>query len=81
MEITRGLVVRSAAGHDKGDFFVILSLDDKYAFICDGKSRKLEKTKKKKHKHLFVTNTVLPEDSLKTNREIRRALSAFNKNA
>lgn len=77
MQVMRGTVVKSKAGHDKGGFFVILDFDSDYAIICDGKHRPLEKTKKKKFKHLFVTNTVLPEDVLETNRKIRKALSDF----
>lgn len=77
MKIVRGSVVKSKAGHDKGDFFVVLNLDSEYAFICDGKHRPLEKVKKKKFKHLFATNKVLPEDTFETNRKIRKALSTF----
>ena len=72
MKIVKGSVVRSRAGHDKGDFFVVLDLDSEYAIICDGKHRPLEKTKKKKFKHLFATNTVLSEDTFETNRKIRK---------
>lgn len=78
MDIRRGIVVRSAAGHDKGDFFTVLQTDGLYAIICDGKRRSLEKPKKKKLKHLFITNTVLPEGALATNREIRKSLCLFN---
>lgn len=78
MDIRRGIVVKSAAGHDKGGFFTVLESDDVYAVICDGKRRSLEKPKKKKLKHLFVTNTVLPESALATNRGIRKSLSLFN---
>lgn len=78
MDFVRGLVVRSAAGHDKGGFFIVLEVvDEQYAIICDGKRRSLEHPKKKKLKHLFVTNTVLPEGSMQTNREIRSALRRF----
>lgn len=78
MDIQRGMVVRSGAGHDKGGFFTILEIDGLYATICDGKRRSIDKPKKKKLKHLFVTNTVLPESALATNREIRKSLSLFN---
>lgn len=77
MEIVRGLVVRSSAGHDKGGFFAVINTENDYAFISDGKCRLLEKTKKKKFKHLFATNTVLSEDTFETNRKIRKALSTF----
>ena len=78
MDFVKGLVVRSAAGRDKGGFFTVLETDAQYAIICDGKRRSLIHPKKKKTKHLFVTNTVLPEGSMQTNREIRCALKSFN---
>lgn len=77
MEIVKGLVVRSAAGHDKGDFFVVIENQSDYTMICDGKRRLLEKTKKKKLKHLFITKKVLNEEDMKTNRQIRKALREF----
>jgi len=77
MEFIRGLVVRSAAGRDKGGFFAVLEADALSVTICDGKRRSLEHPKRKNVKHLFKTNTMLPEQSLQTNREIRRALAAF----
>ncbi len=77
MEFVRGLVVRSAAGRDKGGFFAVLQADVQGVTICDGKRRRLEHPKKKNAKHLFPTNTRLPEQSLRTNREIRRTLAAY----
>ncbi len=79
MEIVRGLVVRSSAGHDKGGFFAVINTENDYAFISDGKCRLLEKTKKKKFKHLSPTNTILGEENLETNRKIRKALRQFYK--
>ena len=81
MDIVKGLVVRSAAGHDKGEFFVVMNIDNAYAYICDGKNRTMEKTKKKNLKHLFVTNTILHQECLETNRKIRRALREFSEKA
>lgn len=77
MELTRGLVVRSAAGHDKGGFFVILEAGVSVAVICDGKRRSLEHPKKKNSRHLYTTNTRLSETLMQTNRAIRRALAEF----
>ena len=48
MEVKKGAVVISKAGHDKGDFQVIMDFDDTYAYVCDGKYRPLERLKKKK---------------------------------
>ena len=47
MEVKKGAVVISKAGHDKGDFQVIMDFDDTYAYVCDGKYRPLERPKKK----------------------------------
>lgn len=78
MDYVKGLVVKNKAGHEKNQFFVVLDYDDSYAFICDGRHRKLDNAKKKNLKHLFVTNTVLSEEVLLTNRTIREALRPFN---
>ena len=76
MEIQRGSVVYSKAGHDQGKLFLVIRTDGEYAFLADGKVRKLDKPKKKKQKHLQGTNLciTLCEDSL-TDAEIRKALA------
>lgn len=52
-ELQKGDVVRSLAGHDKGGLFVVLdAIDGEHVLIADGKTRTLEKPKKKKRKHL-----------------------------
>ncbi|WP_444658654.1 KOW domain-containing RNA-binding protein [Caproiciproducens sp. R2] len=78
MDFVRGLVVRSAAGHDKDGFFTVLEADAGFALICDGRRRSLDHPKRKKLKHLCPTRTVLAEGSMQTNREIRGALREFN---
>ena len=47
MELKRGLLVKSKAGHDKHGFFVVLSADQEFAVICDGKHRPLQRPKRK----------------------------------
>lgn len=47
-----GQVVKSLAGHDKEEFFIILKLDGEYVYLVDGKVRTLEKPKRKKCKHI-----------------------------
>lgn len=78
MEVKRGQIVKSIAGRDKGSFQVILNLEPPYAIVCDGKRRKLEKPKKKKLIHLSTTKTVLEEEKLLNNRQIKIALRDFN---
>ena len=75
MEFVKGLVVRSAAGRDKGGLFTVVEVDGDYAMICDGRHRRLEHPKRKKWKHLVPSTTILAPASLTTNREIRRALA------
>ena len=77
MEVQRGQVVRSLAGHDKGGFLAVVPVAPPFAFVCDGKRRPLERPKRKKLFHLAPTATVLPEEALRTNRQIRSALRRF----
>lgn len=49
-----GLLARSKQGHDKGELFLVIREEDPYVFLADGKSRTLEKPKKKKKKHVQI---------------------------
>ena len=53
--ISVGDMVLSRMGHDKGSFFIITYIDKEYVTICDGKTRKADKKKKKKIKHIETT--------------------------
>ena len=57
-KIQVGEIVLSKAGHDKGELFLVKEIVGEYALICDGKTRKASKPKKKKIKHLFKTGQV-----------------------
>lgn len=46
-EYKKGHLVISIAGHDKGRFYIINTLQGEYAFLVDGKYKTLEKPKKK----------------------------------
>ena len=61
MEITPGQVVYSKCGRDKGGAFIVISAEDGYVYIADGKTRKLEKPKRKKVKHIQPTKYVFAE--------------------
>lgn len=55
-----GRVAVSDAGRDAGRMFIILSvIDAQYVYIADGDIRKIDHPKKKKLKHLRLTETVL----------------------
>lgn len=79
MAFEKGLVVKAKSGRDKNRFFVVISCDGEYAYIADGKTRRLECPKRKNVKHLFTTNTVIPVDSINTDKLIKAQLSEFNK--
>ncbi|HAL73697.1 MAG TPA: hypothetical protein DCM45_01235 [Clostridiales bacterium] len=51
-EITRGAVVRSMAGHDRGELFIVLQVADGFAWLADGKSRRQGHPKKKRVLHV-----------------------------
>lgn len=68
-----GDIVESLAGHDKGKLHLIVSLDESYAKIVDGKLRKLESPKKKKLKHLkFICKS--DKEKALTDKKIRELL-------
>lgn len=73
MNVEKGLVVKATAGRDINSYFVVVSSDDKFAFIADGKSRKLAKPKRKNVKHLSATSKILCIDEI-TDKQLRRAL-------
>lgn len=82
MDIYPGKVVISTAGRDKDRYFVVLSVEDNFCYISDGKIRKVDMPKKKKIKHLRVTEffleniaNKLTEEQTVTNSMIRRAIA------
>ena len=63
-----GSVVLSTAGHDSGNYFVVVELENtEYVKICDGKTRPLEKPTRKKIKHIKDTFLVVEEIANKLN--------------
>ena len=51
----KGMLVRSKAGHDAGEIFIITGTEDAYVYLADGRLRTLQKPKKKKKKHVQPT--------------------------
>lgn len=77
MEAKIGMIVKSAAGRDQGLFMVITAVQGDFAYVADGKVRKLENPKKKRIKHLKLTNTVVDKNNL-TNKGLRVLLKEYN---
>ncbi len=86
MSIALGQVVHSKVGRDAGREFIILDIiNESYVLIADGDLRRMEKPKRKKLKHLEVTNDIIVTLSEKlnnklkvTNSVIRKALTALH---
>ena len=52
MEADKSSLIVSKAGRDKGQLFYVIDADEQYVYLADGKSRRLEKPKRKKRKHV-----------------------------
>jgi len=77
-------IVISINGRDAGKRFIVIETDAEYSLIADGKSRKYEKPKRKKNKHLkfedkadsIIADKLLTGGKI-TNNEIRRFLASY----
>jgi ribosomal protein L14E/L6E/L27E len=76
MKACKGLVVKANAGRDFGRWFIICDIDNEFAWIADGKTRKLASPKKKNIKHLKCTNTCVDTAEI-TDKKLRVALKQF----
>ena len=78
-ETAAGQVVYCLSGREKGHFMVVLSINNGYAMLSDGRERPIERPKLKNPKHFTLTNAVLSEEEISTNRRIKQQLKRFNK--
>ena len=84
MEDKAGLIVRSVAGRDTGELFIILRVEGDYAYIANGDLRKVDSPKKKKLRHLksegqyseFIKNKLMNTGKV-TNNEVRIAIAEY----
>ena len=84
MEVDKSSLIVSKAGRDKGQLFYVIDTDEQYVYLADGKSRKLEKPKRKKRKHVEQvprTESRIAE-KIRTgekvlNSELRKELASF----
>ena len=77
MELMPGMVVRSVAGHDQDRFYVIVKTEAGYAYIADGKRRRLEAPKRKNPRHLRPTRAVMDLGEVTGNRCLAGKLSRY----
>ncbi len=71
-EFVRFQLVKSKAGHDKDNIYVIYSFDKEYVYLVDGKLKKIANPKKKKKKHVQAINYVdaMLNDKFESNKKI-----------
>lgn len=70
---TVGQLVTATAGRDaKKKFIITCIINDQYVYISDGDSRKIDNPKKKKLKHLKLTQCISKEiaEALKQNKAV-----------
>ena len=84
MEVDKSSLIVSKAGRDKGQLFYVIDTDEQYVYLADGKSRKLEKPKRKKRKHVEQVprkESRIPEKVRNgekvLNSELRKELASF----
>lgn len=76
MKLKKGSVVRADAGRDCGGYFAVVSAEERYCFIADGKSRKLDSPKRKNIKHISLTGGMIELNDI-TDKRLRRLLAQY----
>ncbi|MCM1040507.1 MAG: hypothetical protein NC434_14410 [Ruminococcus sp.] len=79
-----GMLATSRAGHDKDNVYVIIKEETEYVYLADGKSKTVQKPKKKNKKHIQIIKKCPQEDFSERVRtgqaddiEIRRVLKQY----
>lgn len=86
MELRKGMLAISKAGHDKDSWYVVLNIEGNKAALVNGENRSMDRPKEKKLKHLQPVNKVpeslqekLDAGKAWTNEEVKRALKLAKK--
>ena len=81
-----GSLVKSLAGHDKGNFFIIIRENSEYVILVDGISRTMEKPKCKNKKHIQIIhktdetlNKKLVNNEHVTDEEIKYSIRCYKR--
>lgn len=79
-----GQIVFSKCGRDQGKPFIVVSIEEEYVYLVDGRLRKVDNPKLKKIKHIQPTLTInewikqkIIEENRLTNSDVRRALEEY----
>lgn len=73
-----GTVVKSISGRDQDRFYAVVSVEENFAWIVDGKVRKLASPKKKNKKHLRETNHCIGLDQITSDKSLKKALAMLD---
>lgn len=82
-ELKIGMIAKNKKGREKDKLYLIIEIDDKYAYLVDGEARGLQNPKRKNPKHLQTTGhktqiTIekqskdIPNENAKIRKELRR---------
>ena len=85
MDIAKSSIVRSLSGRDEGTLYFVLSAEEDFLLLADGKHRRLENPKRKRKKHVALVETgenavaekIRSNDKI-TNSELRKAIAAMS---
>ena len=77
MDFVKGQLVRSKAGRDKTRTLAVLAVEEQM-LLLDGDLRKLDNPKRKKKQHVAPTTTVLENELLKSDQQLRDAIRAYD---
>jgi len=82
---SKGQIVFSKSGKDKGTAYIVYDYDKSYVYVVDGKLRGLEKPKRKNPIHIQITKNIdydiknkLENKDYILNSDIRKALAEYN---
>ena len=78
MQVEPGMLAKSKAGRDKDCIYVIISVNDEYVYLADGKKRTVNQAKKKNRKHVQPIGRV-HGGSVTDNDEIKRVIKQYIK--
>lgn len=86
MLVKKGAFAKSKTGHDCNQIYVIINCNDEYAYLVNGKTRPLDKPKKKKLKHIqfidYMDSVIIEKinNNLLNNDDIKRAIKNYQVN-
>ena len=85
MDIAKSNIVRSLSGRDEGNLYFVLSAEEDFLLLADGKHRRLENPKRKRRKHVTLVDNGVSAVAEKirsnekiTNSELRKAIAALS---